>query len=51
LANVIKDATGDWHMVFVAATVMNLIVVGLALFILRPLRARTIAAGQVKAAA
>jgi OFA family oxalate/formate antiporter-like MFS transporter len=50
LANVIKDATGDWHMVFVAATVMNLVVVGLALFILRPLRQRTIAQSQLKPA-
>jgi MFS transporter, OFA family, oxalate/formate antiporter len=40
LANVIKDATGSWQMVFLAATIMNFVVVGLALFILRPMRAR-----------
>jgi len=39
-ANIIKDATGSWHMVFVATTIMNFIVVGLALFVLRPLRRR-----------
>jgi MFS transporter, OFA family, oxalate/formate antiporter len=43
LANVIKDHTGSWHMVFVATTVMNFIVVFLALFVLRPLRKRVIA--------
>jgi OFA family oxalate/formate antiporter-like MFS transporter len=40
LANVLKTATGNWHLVFAAATVMNFIVVGLALFVLRPLRSR-----------
>jgi OFA family oxalate/formate antiporter-like MFS transporter len=44
----IKDATGDWHAVFVVATVMNLAVVALALFVLRPLRKRVIAQGQLK---
>jgi OFA family oxalate/formate antiporter-like MFS transporter len=45
IANVIKDATGDWHMVFLVTTLMNFGVVGLALFILRPLRRRVMAAG------
>jgi MFS transporter, OFA family, oxalate/formate antiporter len=40
LANLIKDATGSWHLVFVLATIMNLAVVVLALFVLRPLRRR-----------
>jgi OFA family oxalate/formate antiporter-like MFS transporter len=40
VANMIKDATGSWHMVFVLATIMNLAVVVLALFVLRPLRRR-----------
>jgi OFA family oxalate/formate antiporter-like MFS transporter len=40
LANVIKDATGSWQMVFLVATIMNFVVVGLALFVLRPMRAR-----------
>ena len=38
LANVIQSATGSWHMVFVATAIMNFVVVGLALFVLRPLR-------------
>ena len=41
LANVIKDATGSWHMVFLVTTLMNFVVVGLALFVLRPMRRRT----------
>jgi MFS transporter, OFA family, oxalate/formate antiporter len=40
IANVIKDATGSWQMVFLVATVMNFAVVGLALFVLRPMRQR-----------
>jgi OFA family oxalate/formate antiporter-like MFS transporter len=42
LANVIKAATGNWHMVFVVTAVMNFVVVGLALFVLRPLRSRSL---------
>lgn len=38
LANVIKASTGSWHLVFAATAFMNLVVVGLALFVLRPLR-------------
>lgn len=38
LANVIKTETGDWKMVFLVATIMNFAVVGLAIFVLRPLR-------------
>jgi MFS transporter, OFA family, oxalate/formate antiporter len=38
-ANLIKSATGSWQMVFLAATIMNLAVVALALFVLRPMRA------------
>jgi OFA family oxalate/formate antiporter-like MFS transporter len=45
LANVIKDATGSWHMVFVATAIMNFAVVALALFVLKPLRARMMAKG------
>jgi hypothetical protein len=39
----IKDAAGSWQLVFPIATVMNVLVVALALFVLRPLRARTMA--------
>jgi OFA family oxalate/formate antiporter-like MFS transporter len=40
LANMIKAATGGWHIVFVVTAIMNFVVVGLALFVLRPLRSR-----------
>ncbi len=40
LANMIKDATGSWEMVFLVTTLMNFAVVGLALFVLKPLRRR-----------
>jgi OFA family oxalate/formate antiporter-like MFS transporter len=43
IANLIKDATGSWHMVFVATAIMNFAVVGLALFVLKPMRARMMA--------
>jgi OFA family oxalate/formate antiporter-like MFS transporter len=43
LANVVKDATGSWHMVFLLTTIMNFVVVGLALFVLRPLRQKVVA--------
>jgi OFA family oxalate/formate antiporter-like MFS transporter len=38
LTNVIKAATGNWHMVFLVTALMNFFVVALALFVLRPLR-------------
>jgi len=38
LANVLKTHTGSWHSVFVVASVMNLVVVALALFVVRPMR-------------
>src|SRR6201987_765112 len=40
LANIIKASTGSWHMVFVVTAAMNILVVVLALFVLRPLRSR-----------
>jgi MFS transporter, OFA family, oxalate/formate antiporter len=40
LANVIKDSTGSWHMVFVVTAIMNFVVVALALFVLKPIRSR-----------
>jgi OFA family oxalate/formate antiporter-like MFS transporter len=46
LANLVKDATGGWHMVFVVTAVLNFVVVALALFVLKPLRARTMAASS-----
>ena len=38
LANVLKTYTGSWHTVFVVASVMNLLVVAAALFVVRPMR-------------
>ena len=40
VANLIKVATGGWHMVFVVTAIMNFVVVALALFVLKPLRSR-----------
>src|SRR5690242_5288065 len=38
LANMLKSATGSWHAVFVIASVANLVVAALALFVLKPWR-------------
>jgi OFA family oxalate/formate antiporter-like MFS transporter len=40
VANIIADATGGWHVVFMVTALMNFLVVALALGVLRPLRAR-----------
>lgn len=48
IAGMIKNATGSWHMVFVAATVMNLLVVALALFVLKPMRQRLMERSQTR---
>ena len=45
VANLIKASTGSWHMVFVVTAVMNLVVVALALFVLKPMRSK-IATGE-----
>jgi OFA family oxalate/formate antiporter-like MFS transporter len=45
VANLIKSASGGWHLVFVLTAIMNFIVVGLALFVLKPLRERFLANG------
>jgi OFA family oxalate/formate antiporter-like MFS transporter len=45
LANVIKGWTGSWHMVFAVTAIMNFVVVGLALFVLKPMRRRAMAQG------
>ena len=42
VANLINAATGSWHMVFVVTALMNFAVVGLALLVLQPMRARLI---------
>jgi MFS transporter, OFA family, oxalate/formate antiporter len=43
VANLIKAATGSWHVVFVVTAIMNFVVVALALALLRPLRSRRLA--------
>jgi len=43
VANLIKTASGGWHLVFVLTAIMNFIVVALALFVLKPLRTRLMA--------
>ena len=43
VANLIKSASGGWHLVFVLTAIMNFAVVGLALFVLKPLRERFLA--------
>jgi OFA family oxalate/formate antiporter-like MFS transporter len=43
IANLIKSATGGWHVVFIVTALMNFVVVALALFVLKPLRRRTMA--------
>jgi len=45
VANLVKSHFGSWHMVFVVTAIMNLVVVALALFVLKPMRARQIAQG------
>jgi len=42
LANVIMSSTGSWHMVFVVTAAMNIVVVALALFVLKPIRRRVL---------
>jgi OFA family oxalate/formate antiporter-like MFS transporter len=51
LANVLKEATGGWHAVFVVTSLANFVVVALALFVLRPLRAKQQASGNASVAA
>ena len=45
VANLIKSSTGSWHMVFVVTALMNLAVVALALFVLKPMRTRLMKRG------
>ena len=46
VANLLKEATGSWHAVFAATAFANFVVVALALFALRPLRAKQQAAAN-----
>jgi len=43
VANLIKTSTGSWHAVFAVTALMNVVVVALALFVLKPMRKRLMA--------
>jgi OFA family oxalate/formate antiporter-like MFS transporter len=45
VTNLIKSASGGWHLVFVLTAIMNFVVVALALFVLKPLRERFLLQG------
>jgi OFA family oxalate/formate antiporter-like MFS transporter len=49
LANILKSHTGSWHSIFFIASIMNFVVVGLALFVVRPMRI-SLSASQNKSA-
>ena len=51
VANLLKAATGSWHIVFVVTAAMNFLVVALALVVLRPLRVRRLPAAAPEFAA
>jgi OFA family oxalate/formate antiporter-like MFS transporter len=42
VSNLIKTSTGSWHTVFVVTAMVNFVVVGLALFVLKPMRSRLV---------
>jgi OFA family oxalate/formate antiporter-like MFS transporter len=45
VANMIQASTGSWHLVFLLTAIMNLTVVAVAMFVLKPMRARMMAHG------
>jgi OFA family oxalate/formate antiporter-like MFS transporter len=44
-ANVLTNATGSWHAVFYVAAILNIVAAVLSLFVLKPMRIRTMAQG------
>ena len=50
LANVLKSSSGGWEAVFLVAALANVMVVLLALFVLRPLRASQLRRAEASAA-
>ena len=50
LANLLKQATGGWEAVFQVAAVINVVVVLLALFVLRPIRANRMRLARLETA-
>ena len=45
MANVLTNATGSWHAVFYVAAILNIAAAVMALFVLKPMRIRTMAQG------
>jgi MFS transporter, OFA family, oxalate/formate antiporter len=45
LANVLTTATGSWHAVFYVAAILNIVAAVMAMFVLKPMRIRTMAQG------
>jgi len=41
LANVLKSATGGWHIVFYVAAILNIVAAVIALVVLKPMRRRS----------
>ena len=50
VANMIQTATGSWHMVFAVTAILNLVVVAMALFVLKPMRSRVVDIDSAKLA-
>jgi len=50
VANMIETSTGSWHMVFLLPALMNVLVVALALFVLKPMRSKVVATEAQKLA-
>src|ERR1700693_699749 len=46
LANVLTSATGSWHAVFYVAAFLNIIAAVMAIFVLKPMRIKTMAKGR-----
>jgi len=44
-SSVLTDLTGNWHAVFVAAAILNVIAAVMALVVLKPMRIRAMAKG------
>ena len=45
LANLLTSATGSWHAVFYVAAILNIVAALMALFVLKPMRVKTMAKG------
>ncbi|MDI1344235.1 MAG: oxalate/formate MFS antiporter [Pseudolabrys sp.] len=50
VANMIKTSTGSWHIVFAVTAIMNLVVVAMALFVLKPMRSKVVLVDTAKLA-